>query len=56
MFDIELDDLNLSQLFALSDEIGDKYLTEEEVVERNTILDAAYEAIDDTIAHQGLED
>ena len=32
------DDLTLSALFTLSDEIGDKYLTDEEIIERDAAL------------------
>jgi hypothetical protein len=33
-----MSDLSLSALFALSDEIGDKYLTDEEIAERDAAL------------------
>jgi hypothetical protein len=33
-----IEDMPLAELFALSDEIGDKYLTPEEIAQRNTAL------------------
>lgn len=41
----ELDDLSLAELFTLSDEIGDKYLTEDEIAERDRELAEAITVI-----------
>lgn len=38
------DDMSLSALFALSDEIGDKYLSDEEIAERDAALAEAAQA------------
>jgi len=42
----ELDGLSLAELFTLSNEIGDKYLTEEEIVERDRELAEAFALVD----------
>jgi hypothetical protein len=39
-------DLSLAELFTMSDKIGDKYLTDEEIRERNAKYDAV---IDDLL-------
>jgi hypothetical protein len=38
--EVPMSDLSLSALFALSDEIGDKYLTDEEIAQRDAALAA----------------
>jgi len=53
MFDAEL---SLSELFALADEIGNKYLTDEELEEQQIALFEAYEIVNETIADLGLDD
>ena len=41
MFDLELDDLDLGELFALADEIGNKYQSQDEIDDyRSTLIDA----------------
>lgn len=51
----ELDGLSLAELFALADVIGDKYLSEEEIAERDRELAEAFALIDEVdeaeIAH-----
>jgi len=41
MFDLELDDLSLGELFALADEIGNKYQSQDEIDDYcSALLDA----------------
>ncbi|HEY9644252.1 MAG TPA: hypothetical protein V6C57_27405 [Coleofasciculaceae cyanobacterium] len=35
---MSLEDMSIAELFALSDEIGDRYLTPEEIAQRNAAL------------------
>ena len=42
--EVPMSELTLSALFALSDEIGDKYLTDEEIVDRDAALAAVADA------------
>lgn len=52
----EFDTFSLSDLFAEADAIGRKYQSQEEIENYGAMLDAAFEAVNDTIAHQGLDD
>jgi hypothetical protein len=42
--EVPMSDLSLSALFALSDEIGDKYLSDEEIATRDAALAAEADA------------
>lgn len=42
----------LAALFAEADAIGRKYQSQEEIEDYGARLDAAFEAVEDTIAHQ----
>lgn len=46
------DDLSLGGLFAMADKIGDKYLTDDEMAERN----AKYDAVLALMTDDGLLD
>ncbi len=45
----DLDSMSLGDLFDLSDEIGDKYLTDEEIAQRDRELAEAFKLIDEAI-------
>ncbi len=42
------DDMSLAELFAASDEIGDKYLTAEEIEQRDAELAEALAALEES--------
>jgi hypothetical protein len=44
---LDFDGLSLGDLFAEADEIGDKYLTDEEIEERNGLLFEAQKALNE---------
>ena len=44
----------LFALFAEADRIGNKYQSQEEIEDYGARLDAAFEAVEDTIAHQTI--
>jgi hypothetical protein len=52
--DNEFDGLSLADLFAESDVIGDKYLSDEEIEDRNMARFEAAEMLDEIIESQGL--
>ena len=45
MYDIDLSEMSLSELFAEADKVGDKYLSDEEIENREKELDQLREEI-----------
>ena len=56
MFDNEMDDLNLGDLFRMADSVGDKYLTESELAQRSADLLKAQAELDKIIEKLNLDD
>lgn len=46
---MDFDSMSLAELFAAADEIGDKYLTAEEIEQRDTELRHALAALEEAI-------
>ena len=52
----EIEDFTLGDLFAISDIIGDKYLTDDELAQRSAELLEAQAELDKIIKEQNLDD